>query len=223
MLIAITIFIMVAVAYAHLRGGLFTALCMFVNQMVAGLIAFGFFEPIAEQLERSTRDTFLAGYEDFFALIGLFAVSLGLLRLVTNLLAPEMLDFSGNVQYLGALIGGFSGYLLAGFLICALETLPWHENFLEFRPMTGPDQGLRSVLPPDRVWLATMRYAGAHCLAWEEGRIDEDFPDSPYYRYLTFDRYGTFEQRYLRYRRFNEQRGPRLYQRELEKELYRDY
>lgn len=218
MLTTICVLMILAVGYAHLRDGLFTALCNLVNALIAGVIAFGFFEPIADWLEGSLQGGAAAGYEDFSALIVLFVFSVIVLRAITNRLAPDMLDFPANAQYGGAVLGLITGYFVTGFLLCAMQTLPWHESFLGFQPRVANDSGPRSIFPPDRVWLAMMRYAGAHALAWEE---EQPKAESRYDRYRTFDRYGTFEQRYLRYRRFNDKRGPMIYEKELERELYR--
>ena len=218
MITAVCILMILAVGYAHMRDGLFTALCMLVNVLISGIIAFGFFEPIADWLEGPLQGGSAAGYEDFSALVVLFAASVIALRSITNRLAPDMLDFPGNVQYIGALFGLITGYFVTGFLLCAMQTLPWHESFLGFQPRVSNDSGPRSIFPPDRLWLAMMRYAGAHALAWEE---ENPGGETPYDRYRTFDRYGTFEQRYLRYRRFNDARGPLTYEKELEREVHR--
>jgi uncharacterized membrane protein required for colicin V production len=218
MITILTVIVILIVGYAQMREGLFTAFCMLVNIILAGVVAFGFFEPFADKMEPSLAGGFMAGFEDFLALLILFAVTLIVLRVITNKLAPEMLAFDGNVQYGGALLGLVSGYLLSGFLICAMETLPWHENFLDFQPRTGNDTGPRSIFPPDRVWLAMMRHAGANPLAWEE---DDPSASSNYDRYLTFDRHATFEQRYLRYRRHGETRPPLEYKHELDREIGR--
>jgi|SRR5262245_1530558 len=218
MITIVTIIVILVVGYAQLREGLFTALCALVNVMLAGIVAFGFFEPIADWLDESMQRTSWSGYEDFVALILLFCGTLLVLRAVTNRLAPDMLDFPANTQYGGAVLGLATGYLLAGFLLCAVETLPVHKNFLDFQPREGNDSGPRSIFPPDRVWLSMMRYAGAHALAWEE---QETGIDNRYDRYKTFDRYGTFELRYARYRRHTDAEAPKKYQMELERELYK--
>jgi hypothetical protein len=220
MLTVVTALLILAVGYAHMRDGLYTALCMLFNAVIAGIVAFGFFEPLADWLEGAFQGGSWAGYEDFFALISIFFAAMLVLRSCTNRLAPDMLDLPANAQYGGAALGLVTGYFLSGFLLCALQTLPWHESFLEFRPRVGNDSGPRTIFPPDRVWLSMMRYLGANGLAWEE----DPAPDEAYGRYgqyRTFDRYATFEQRYLRYRRYNDKRGPLPYQKELERELYR--
>jgi hypothetical protein len=218
MITILTVIVILVVGYAQLREGLFTAFCMLVNVVLAGIVAFGFFEPFADKMEASLAGSFLDGFEDFIALIVLFAGSLIVFRMITNRLAPEMIAFDGNVQYAGAALGLVSGYLLAGFLICALQTLPWHENFLGFEPRTPGDTGPRSIFPPDRVWLAMMRHAGANPLTWEE---DDPSAESNYDRFLTFDRHGTFELRYLRYRRHDANGMSREYKHELDREIGR--
>jgi uncharacterized membrane protein required for colicin V production len=218
MLTAVTIIVILIVGYAHMRDGLFTAFCNLVNVLLAGIVAFGFWEPVADWLDNALQGGFWAGYEDFIALTLIFTASLIALRMITNRLAPDMLGFSGNVQYGGAIFGLITGYLLAGFFLCALQTLPWHEQFLGFEPRVSNDTGPRTVFPPDRVWLAMMRHAGAYPLAWRE---DSSGGETNYDRYRTFDRYGTFELRYLRYRRFNDNRPALKYQLEFERELYR--
>jgi uncharacterized membrane protein required for colicin V production len=213
----LTVLIMLIVAYAHFREGLFTATTMLVNVVIAGLIAFGFWEPLADVLDPVFAGGFLAGFEDLLALVAIFIITLVILRAITNRLAPSVVDFPGYFQQFGgALVGLLTGYLTAGFLMCVFQTLPWHENFMGFQPQGITQSGSRGVMPPDRVWLAMMRYAGAHALSW---KINREETDSAYDRYLTFDPNGTFELRYLRYRRHGDKRGPLKYEGEFDLEM----
>ena len=61
-----------------------------------------------------------------------------------------------------------------------------------------------------------MRHAGAYPLAWTE---DNEDAESAFDRWATFDREGTYELRYARYRRFTEKRQPLTYQGEFERQL----
>jgi hypothetical protein len=217
MLVFLSILVMVIVAYAQCREGLFTAATLLVNVLLAGILTFHFWEFLANELESVFAGGVLAGHEDAFVLTLLFTVFLICLRVLTNKLVPDVIEYPGYIQQLG---GGFfglaTGYLIAGFLVCVLQTLPWHENFIDFKPRTEGEPRLRSYLPPDRVWLALMRHAGALPLAWKEEQEDAD---SPYDRYRTFDAAGTFELRYLRYRRYGDNREPIKYEGELDREL----
>jgi hypothetical protein len=197
----LTLAIMAGVAYAFLHEGVATAFCMFCNVVLAGFIAWNFWEPAAGWLQDQFAGGALQGYEDFFALMLLFGTSLGLLRLAANHLQPTQASLHGRVQFIGSLVFGlWTGYLLAGFLTCALQTLPWHEHFMHFDQRvdsTSATQRLRRWLPPDRVWLAMMQSASEGCLGQAEGPL--------------FDPNATFEQRYARYRRYGENRDVFLY------------
>src|SRR5439155_11483888 len=156
----VTVLIMVLVAYAQLREGLFTACTMTINVLLAGLVAFNFWEPLAALVDPMVAGSFLHGYEDAACLIPLFAVTLGGLRAVTNNLAGSRVQFEDWLHSGGGILFGLmTGYLLSGFLVCTIQTLPWHENFMFFEQkyQTGPEHALRHVLPPDRVWLALMQ------------------------------------------------------------------
>ncbi len=114
------------------------------------------------------------------------------------------------------MLGLVAGYLVAGFWTCVLQTLPWHENFLGFQPRLEAESAWRTYLPPDRVWLALMRHAGAGPFTWK--RIDPN-AESIYDQFSTFDPDATFELRYQRYRRYGDNRHPLPYEGELEVEL----
>jgi len=226
MLLWFTVFVMLAVGYVYFKEGLFTAVTMCCNVFIAGLVAFNFFEPLANLIEPSLSESFLAGFEDAFCLIALFCLTLGLLRMVTNNLSNTLLDYHQLPQQGGGtLIGLFTGYLIAGFMICVMQTLPLHEQFMSFDwHYTEGDSMVRQLFPPDRVWLAAMRRAGAYALSNEEDfkvRLDEN-SDSYYYdRHITFDKYATYELRYQRYRRYGDKRDPLKYQGEFDKEIHR--
>ena len=216
----LSVAIIVAVAYAQYRNGLFTSAAMFVQVILAGLIAFNFWEPLADLLDNSFQRTALAGTEDAIVLTALFSIALGVLRTVTNKLCPDLVDYHGYTQQIAAaVIGLVTGYLVAGFVVCVVQTLPMEDRFLGYepRPLAQDTAGPRSLFPPDRVFLAMMRYAGAYPVSW----ADAD-PDAPtlYDRYETFDRTGTFELRYLRYRRHGENR-PLPYKGEFDRDLYK--
>ena len=204
-----TVLVMLVVAYAYWREGLLTACTMFVNVFLAGLITFNFFEPLADLLESPLADTFLRGWEDSLCMMVLFCFSLGILRVLTNSIAPTDLDYPPVLLRAGGVFFGVAtGYLASGIIACILQTLPWHEHFMGFEAKYEPGVaggGLRNILPPDRVWLALMQRAGAYAFANSEDEEVKE-PHGPYERYLTFDKYSTFEIRYARYRRYSDER-----------------
>jgi hypothetical protein len=184
---SLTVLIMLIVAYCHWREGLLTAACMAVNVFLAGLVAFNFWEPLADQLEPLLAGTFLLGYEDALCLVGLFAVALVLLRTAVNRLARSEPEYPAKSRQVGgAVCGLITGYLAAGFLLCVLQTLPLPVNFFGFYYEVSQNAGgakTPRVLPPDHAWLALMHGGG-------------------------FDPNGTFEIRYARHRRIADDREP---------------
>jgi hypothetical protein len=201
----ITVLIMLGVGYAYLREGLFTAFAMLINVLIAGTLTFNFYEPLAALMEPTLSNTFFAGYEDMVCMIGLFALILGILRTATNAICGTMVQFPTPLQRPGAFVVGLAvGYFAAGFLICALQTLPWHQHFMSFDAESkGAAEPIRRVLPPDRVWLALMHRAGAYPFSSEEESKGKE-SNSRYDKYKTFDPEGTFELNYHRYRRYND-------------------
>ena len=132
MLNFLTVVIIGAVCYAFWREGLLTACCMFINVIIAGLVAFSFWEPLANEVEPTLAGSFLEGYEDCLCLILIFSLTLGLLRLVTNTLAYTVLDFHPLALQGGSVFfGTLTGYLVAGFLVCAVQTLPMPRDALQ--------------------------------------------------------------------------------------------
>jgi hypothetical protein len=192
MILILTLAVIAIVAYARVREGVLTALTHLFNVLLSGLIAFNYFEPVAAELQKALKGSFLDGFEDALALFALFAAPLGLLRVVCNNLANSELDLPALPQQVGSVaVGALTGYLLAGFLVCAMQTLPFTEKFLGFDATVEPQgSAIRRVMPPDRVWLALMHRAGAGPFS-NEGAT-------------TFDPDGTFELRYARQRRVKE-------------------
>src|SRR4051794_33600809 len=131
MLAFLTVVVMLIVAYSYMQEGVLTAFMMLCNVFVAGLVAFDLWEPCAVELAPMLAGSFLASYEDCFCLVLLFSLTLGLLRWTTNNLANIQPDYPPVLQQGGAVLFGLlTGYLVVGFLICVLQTLPWHENFM---------------------------------------------------------------------------------------------
>jgi uncharacterized membrane protein required for colicin V production len=202
MLIVCTLAIMLAVAYLHAREGLFTAVTMLVNVLAAGLVAFNFWEPLASLFGSGA----LKPYADILCLTFLFCITLVVLRTITNNLNDTQIEFPQVAQVLGGgAVGLLTGYLLSGFLTCALETLPWGQHFLDFEPRTESESGLRSIMPPDRVWLAMMHRASTHSFA--RGRSSPAPPGADP-DYHSFDPTGAFETNYLRLRRVPDRTAP---------------
>jgi uncharacterized membrane protein required for colicin V production len=212
------ILIMLATAWSQYRNGLFSSVAMLIKVFVAGMVAFGFWEPIAAKLEPTLVGSAIAGSEDLIALVGLFSVTLLILRIATNYLSQELIDEHGWLQFFGgAGVGLITGYFLAGFLVCAVQTLPIEEKFLGFQPPAENESSMRQIFPPDRVWLAMMRHGSAYPFRWQLQPNPKD--ESALESYIIFDRDATFELRYQRFRRGIDGKPPMPYQGEFDREI----
>jgi hypothetical protein len=187
----LTVLMMLIIAYAFWREGPLTAFAMFCNTLIAGIIAFNFWEPIADLLDPAFQDSVFEGTEDALALMIPFLLILMGLRLATNSLASTHMEYPALLYRGGAVLFGLlTGYFLAGILVCALQTLPIQQNFLGFeRYKPGETSGGRKFIPPDMVWLSMMyRLSGKSLSSGDE----------------PFDAMGSFEMRYARHRRVDE-------------------
>jgi hypothetical protein len=197
MLAGFTILVCLIVGYALYSQGLLTAFAALVNVFLAGLVTFSFWEPLAAELEKQISNTPVKGYEDWICMILIFCITLVILRVITSLLIVSEPVLPPIVQNGGAAICGMlAGYLVAGFLVCAMQTLPLPEDFVGFSVRVDSVGGARRFLPPDRVWLAMMQRGS-------EGPLASDGSG--------FDPRGYFELSYLRHRRYGSNREPLNY------------
>lgn len=202
MLALLALAVMGVVAYAMLREGLFGALCHTFGIIFAGLLAFHFWPPLANEFEPSFQGSVVEGLEDAIALLGVFALTLGLLRVVTNVIADQQfVDIPPKImQAGGATVGAIGGFFLAGFLGCVLQTLPWYENFLGFPAHDHENTGFATrKFPPDQLWLKMMNRA--HTVI---------FQDDDAFRKET-ELFTDFSRRYAKHRRYTETRDPLPY------------
>lgn len=193
MYIIVVLLIVGVVVYAHFQEGILTALGMAFNVLFAGLLAFSFFEPVADELAKWFDGTLLEGFEDGLALSGVFAAVFAALKAGVNNVADSELELHPLFQQLASiLVAAVAGYFLAGFLLCMLATLPVGQKILGYDPTAIPDgeTTLANYFPPDRLWLATMNRLGRQNLSWG--------PEA-----VTFDPDGTFSLRYKHLRRYD--------------------
>jgi hypothetical protein len=146
--------LILGMTYALMSEGLWGAALMFFNVLFAGIIAFNFYEPCAAWLAANVG--FLSGFADTLCLMGLFIVSLTLLRLTTETLAPSMVRFPTPVYHLGRLVFALGGSLVTmAILLLAFETAPVHKKIfgvIDYQYKPPFKMGL------DRQWLGFFQY-----------------------------------------------------------------
>lgn len=185
MLEGLTIVVMLGLGAVLCREGLFSAVLMLINVILAGMAAFNFWEPAAALIGGISPA--VDRFADALLLTTLFLIFLGLLRWATGRLAPRDLGFPRLARQIGGAAAGILvGFFVSGILICIFQTLPWQERFLNYDPHRPMGAGA-----PDRVWLAMVHRASG---------VVFDRRDAAW-----FDADGSFIARYARYRRVAEE------------------
>jgi hypothetical protein len=156
-LIAILAGVTWCVAAEGFSGAIQTAIIC----VIAGLTAMNFFEPLAQTLQ-GILPTNYSAWADSVALIGIFAVTVTVLRLAVERLDPGFPDARKPMyeagRWLGALI---AGYVTMAFLLTALHTAPLPRDFIGFTPER---QNLLNLAAPDRQWLGFTQYVSEKSL-----------------------------------------------------------
>ena len=145
--------LILGMTYALLSEGLWGSALMFFNVLFAGIIAFNFYEPLAELLAANV--SFISGFADTLCLMALFIVALVMLRLTTESIAPSMVRFPSPVYNIGRFFFGLAGASVTmAILLVAFETAPVHKKVFtvvdyETKPpfKHGPRPRVARVLP----------------------------------------------------------------------------
>jgi hypothetical protein len=132
-----------------LASGLWGNLIMIFNVILAGLIATNYFEPVAVWLDGQMPSyTF---FVDFLAMWGVFALSVVVLRAITDILSRVKVRFKKPVELAGGLAcGAIVGWLMVCFTLFSLHTAPLAHTFLWGAFVPGEDMFLG--MAPDRMW-----------------------------------------------------------------------
>src|SRR3954452_23137918 len=93
--------LILGMTYALSSEGLWGAALMFFNVLFGGLIAFNFYEPLARLIDSTGIGW---GFSDALSMLGIFCLSVMLLRMTTETLAPAMVRFPMPVYHAGRLL-----------------------------------------------------------------------------------------------------------------------
>lgn len=177
--------IVLGIMYALASEGLWGAALMFFNVLFSGLIAFNFYEPLAELLAKNVSA--MAGYADTLCLLGLFIISIVIFRVVTESIAPAMVRFPTPIYHLGRwLFGLLGGVVTVAILLLAFETSPVHKKVFG---VMGYDFKAPWGMAFDRHWLAFFQYTTGCVFA---NYNDENVNDRDYLNAKVFDPQGKW-------------------------------
>ncbi|MEE2639060.1 MAG: CvpA family protein [Planctomycetota bacterium] len=184
-------------------AGLWNNLITLVSLIFAGMIATTLFEPLADQLEPQVG---LKYQIDFICLWGIFFVSFGVLRLITELLSSFRVKFNNIVETVGrSLLSFWIAWCFLCFSLFSLHVAPIEPaGFGGFQ--RTPTQNNFMGIGPDRMWLAFVqsRSFGAFAEYKDVGMLPEYkerlHPDDQNTQSRIFDSTSEFILKY-RYRR----------------------
>ena len=164
----IILFLVLGLTYALTSEGLWGAALMFFNVLFSAMIAFNFYEVVAKLID-STGIPW--GFSDTLSMLGLFCISVMLLRMTTETIAPAMVRFPTPVYHLGRFVFGIGGALVTiAIVILAFHTAPVHKKiFTTVKYDTKPpfNMGL------DHQWLGFFQYeTGAVFTTFGSGQRD---------------------------------------------------
>jgi uncharacterized membrane protein required for colicin V production len=139
--------------YVLTSEGLWGAAVMFFNVLFAAMIAFNFYEPLATLIDSTGINW---GFSDTLCLLGLFCITLVILRMTTETIAPAMVRFPMPVYHAGRLIFGFGAAALTmAVIILSYHTAPVHKKiFFTIVYDSKPPFGLGL----DHLWLGFFQY-----------------------------------------------------------------
>ncbi len=153
-------FLILLMTYALASEGLWGAALMFFNVVFAGLIAFNCYEPLAKLIDSTGIGW---GFSDTLSMMAIFCVTVMLLRMTTESLAPAMVRFPTPIYHAGRLFFALATSLVTmSILILAFHAAPVHKRIFgaidyKYNPPFG--MGL------DHKWLGFFQYTSGQIFA----------------------------------------------------------
>ena len=181
--------ILAAVTGMLVREGLWRAILMFLNVLVAASVATAWFEPLAQFL-----DSKLGSYGDlldFLSIWLIFCAVLAILREATDRLAPTKVEFPLLVERIGVGITAFmTGWVMVAFTATTLHTAPVPRDFVQ----PTPEARMFLGLAPDHKWLGWIH--GSSLSGPFSRRRGSKNPEDVFDKNLVFDLDADFILRY---------------------------
>jgi|GEM_PF-406407 len=166
----VTIVLICGMTYALSSEGLWGAALMFFNLVFAGIIAFNFYEFLAQQLDSTGIGW---GFSDTLCLLVLFVVSLLILRLTTDSLAPSMVRYPSPIYHLGRFFFAAMGSLVLGAIILlGFDCAPVHKKVfgvIDYKKKVPFGLGL------ERRWLAFFQHSTGLIFAQREANTNDPY------------------------------------------------
>lgn len=124
---ALVLLLLAGMTYALMSEGLWGAVLQFFNTLFAAIITFNFYEPLASLI--ASNISAVAGFADSVSMMLLYCISLIMLRLTTDSLAPAMVRFPMPLYHLGRIVFAVGGSAITlGMILLALQASPGQKR-----------------------------------------------------------------------------------------------
>jgi len=172
MLLDLALLGIIGICVALLHGeGLWGNALTFVNTTISALLAFSFFEPLANLAQQHLPS--FTYFWDFLSLWLLFAASMGILQQLSKMLSKVKVRFRKPVALVGAYFFALlTGWVLTCFTAATLHTAPMPR--VAFLGGLTPEKELLFGQKPDRVWLNFVQTLSKGPLSSSAGMFDPD-------------------------------------------------
>jgi len=120
-------------AYQYLKGSVTKAFATLVISIIASVVSFGFFEPLAGLFTGQDGNSKLAAifpWAQFLSFVFLFVITFAILQTLLNYLSREKINFSYFPEHIGRIVVGIVlGIFLSGNLLTALILAPLPDKY----------------------------------------------------------------------------------------------
>lgn len=145
--------LMLFMTYVLTSEGAWGATLMFFNVLFGGLIAFNFYEPLADLVDSTGVGW---GFSDMVAMMLIFCASVLLLRLATESLAPASVRFPNPVYQVTRLVFSLATTVLTfSIILLAFQAAPVHKKvfgYIDYQSKPPFGMGF------DHGWLSFFQY-----------------------------------------------------------------
>ncbi len=137
--------IMAPAALIHYRAGLWAALLSLWGALVAGAVAFGFYLPLSALVFKGGPETTAYYWREGVTLLGLFVVTFGLMRLVSERFLRNAMTFRPLIDTIGGpVVGALAGFIAGGILAVFAQMMPLPPKVLGYEPFSASAMAQRT-------------------------------------------------------------------------------
>jgi uncharacterized membrane protein required for colicin V production len=134
------------------REGLWSNALTLICIIVSGLVAFGFYSPLVVYLDEQVTNGQHTYWLDFAIIWALYAVTMIVMRTLTGAASNTRLRFKNPIDPVGGpIVGAIAAWVLAGFVLATLHTVPMGKDAFGGGLLHGADAS--PITTPDVAWL----------------------------------------------------------------------